>query len=1587
MFWRTLPIALPSGCASGKAVFRPGSGGGSALPAQQLEPFLVGSRRGPPGSGGNWVWSAAPANASDPLLVSWELNRTNLLGGPDRGIAGDVGTLWRGSDGGWNLQASGAVRDNVGAFGLWRTASLDTPFVEQKSPLWAFNWSRCIRLPALCGGSGWIPRDPNVFAVDQRTNISVVSGAMKQCKGGGRDYFVLGRMATSGGGVQFTPLDEHESMGSSLYDGGSFFASLAFADPTNGGRTLLSGWVMEGDCDPVAWPLRCKSTVNRGWAGVHSLPRVVTIEDYRRDASQRELPTFGLKTAPLPALSRLRMGTTHVHVDPKQDQTMITLPIVGKSIEIELAFHVPPGTLSPWEARVEVLAGAVETTVVGVRSSVSLPNTDLEDPVSPPLRTFAADLIQCKQSCIDDEGCISWTSINGSCEMHATATALHKFRTDNASCYGKYRRDATSGYSQHTVGGGGTSFAQLFMDRQHSSMPFNGDGHYGLHGYAHSLRLRPGETNLTLRVFVDVSIVEGFAQDGRGAVTGRVYPTLPDSVQVRVAASHVRVLSIDAWKLRTAFSNEPHDSKAAHDWRNVSTGNKIWPPPGSAAQVTYQDQPQISVLPDSSWFVVWTHGVGKSEGARNIILSMKSFTRGRNWTEPVNIEPYALDSASSASWANPLVVGQRLYVFYTFNCYNTGRGGNPGSRFNISRNGAGRDANLQGCWFYKVSEDGGSSFGSTRHNYTEAVEANMRFALDRTNPYQTGTCKAGEHCPRGLIEGWSTGKPLMAATGDVYMQMTKIGGPGLSINQGIFLRSRNLHAETDPAAVVWDVLPETGGSGFRALCADAGAPFDVLQEGNIVEIDSHRGTFYAMARTNCGWITAWTSSSGGSNWSSPMYAEYDETAAVPPNISSRGLKQPCGPLCPRQIDLTLSGISAPRYLLLFYNNGYPKQADSKSREVYWVSAGRPSADGTSVVWSQPEVAFYEYDQSAGDPSAHSYKSVDYPDFVFQDGDIYVAATNKDAIATHLIPRRFWQMLLTQNEIADVVRDSSLVIELNSSSNGGSRQHVQVPDWDRSFTIEILTGAAFRPAPFPLLPNSSAWTLVRQGSSPRDAVTAAPCTTSNLSLAECGDACVKNADCRYFWFYQSGRCCLKSSFDLKNGWINYSNPGGWYALSRPAPAAQTALLDCRDSARGNGVAVFAVSSSTSESARPLLVLDDGSRQQQAVGDADPWVNGASNTVAVVVDGAAQLVSFLSNGVLADGGLERQQGWTPVNQALGRLAGGECNVGVHVEAVRVYSRALMTTELVGSWRSGAIGQRLLTVKSDDLGSKSRPAQSAPPQQPPDLRRRSRIRISRKYLSCRTVRGSSCGRTESGRARVRATSSRCHQILAAEAAMNPAFSILARLPGEVHNLTTAKRLVRNDEVARNHWNFSGPIESECGALWGLAARCPMGGHCHGNATNESEAAAAVQAVQATVDIECDSVYSTQLLTMATAGNVTRSQLEEAVARVYTGRFQVGQFDDGNSAEHQPFGLHALGPEQVGSIVHKQLALEAARQSIVLLRNPVGAGQLPLKRGINIAIIGPSGNALDVYMGQCEYHRLVQYIIFVASLVLVPV
>ena len=92
---------------------------------------------------------------------------------------------------------------------------------------------------------------------------------------------------------------------------------------------------------------------------------------------------------------------------------------------------------------------------------------------------------------------------------------------------------------------------------------------------------------------------------------------------------------------------------------------------------------------------------------------------------------------------------------------------------------------------------------------------------------------------------------------------------------------------------------------------------------------------------------------------------------------------------------------------------------------------------------------------------------------------------------------------------------------------------------------------------------------------------------------------------------------------------------------------------------------------------------------------------------------------------------------------------------------------------------------------------------------------------------------------------------------------------------------------------------------------------------------------------------------------GLISEEAIDTAVKRLYRARFQLGMFDP---PERVPY---AQIPDEVNDCdEHRQLALEMARESMVLLKNE--GGLLPLNKDINtIAVIGPNADSKTVLLG----------------------
>lgn len=154
---------------------------------------------------------------------------------------------------------------------------------------------------------------------------------------------------------------------------------------------------------------------------------------------------------------------------------------------------------------------------------------------------------------------------------------------------------------------------------------------------------------------------------------------------------------------------------------------------------------------------------------------------------------------------------------------------------------------------------------------------------------------------------------------------------------------------------------------------------------------------------------------------------------------------------------------------------------------------------------------------------------------------------------------------------------------------------------------------------------------------------------------------------------------------------------------------------------------------------------------------------------------------------------------------------------------------------------------------------------------------------------------------------------------------------------------------KVLRQDWGFDGYVVSDCGGPGLLVS---------GHKYVKTKEAAATLAIKAGLDLECgDDVYMEPLLKAYQLGMVSDADIDSAAYHVLRARMRLGLFDD---PEHNKY--NRISPSVVGSNDHKELALEAARQSIVLLKNEKKMLPLDIHKLKSIAVVG-------INAGNCEF------------------
>lgn len=158
------------------------------------------------------------------------------------------------------------------------------------------------------------------------------------------------------------------------------------------------------------------------------------------------------------------------------------------------------------------------------------------------------------------------------------------------------------------------------------------------------------------------------------------------------------------------------------------------------------------------------------------------------------------------------------------------------------------------------------------------------------------------------------------------------------------------------------------------------------------------------------------------------------------------------------------------------------------------------------------------------------------------------------------------------------------------------------------------------------------------------------------------------------------------------------------------------------------------------------------------------------------------------------------------------------------------------------------------------------------------------------------------------------------------------------------------------RGEWGFDGYITTDCYVLEDFVAEYE-GQRKHGYVDTIEEG---IQlSFKHGADMECGKMRRFHIKGMLDQGMVDEPTVDAALNNVVKVMMRAGAFDPTNPYSH-------IGPQHIDTPEHRQLALEAARQAVVLLANERKTLPLDLAAAGRVAVIGPNANNGTTLLGQ---------------------
>ena len=186
-------------------------------------------------------------------------------------------------------------------------------------------------------------------------------------------------------------------------------------------------------------------------------------------------------------------------------------------------------------------------------------------------------------------------------------------------------------------------------------------------------------------------------------------------------------------------------------------------------------------------------------------------------------------------------------------------------------------------------------------------------------------------------------------------------------------------------------------------------------------------------------------------------------------------------------------------------------------------------------------------------------------------------------------------------------------------------------------------------------------------------------------------------------------------------------------------------------------------------------------------------------------------------------------------------------------------------------------------------------------------------------------------------------------------PAFEALVR-EGHVEAVMTAYNAINGTPASMSpllytllaKWGFNGHVTSDCGSVDDLSRTYKRGDLAEVNALT----------LRAGMNVRCGA-ESAALVEAVKRGLVSEAELDYRLGALLRTMFRLGFFDP---KDRVPF--NRIAPSENNTPEHGALALRAARESLVLLKND---GLLPLRKGKlhHVVVIGPNATSVPVLLG----------------------